>query len=92
MHQPNTSFLHLPGQAKSINFSGNSQASVFARQGAQASNQTRPVGAGAGWLDLNLTTLVPDVSFDGVRRRGEDEEVQSPLPLPAKKHRASNCA
>ncbi|XP_066383061.1 zinc finger protein 36-like [Miscanthus floridulus] len=49
-------------------------------------------GAGAGWLDLNLTTLVPDVSFDGVRRRGEDEEVQSPLPLPAKKHRASNSA
>jgi len=53
-----------------------------------------PSTEGAGWLDLNLTTHVPDVSFDGVRRRGEDEEVQSPLPLQqAKKHhRASDSA
>ncbi|CAD6217408.1 unnamed protein product [Miscanthus lutarioriparius] len=52
-------------------------------------------GAGAGWLDLNLTPLAPDVSFAGVRRRSEDdEEVQSPLPLQqAKKHhRASDSA
>lgn len=52
--------------------------------------------AGAGLLDLNLTPLSspPDVPFASVRRRGEDdEEVQSPLPLPAKKHRrASNSA
>jgi hypothetical protein len=46
-----------------------------------------------GWLDLNLTPLAPDVSFAGVRRRrGEDDEVQSPLPLPAKKNRASTSA
>jgi hypothetical protein len=50
-------------------------------------------GAGAGWLDLNLSPLAPDVLFAGVRRRGEDEEVQSPLPSQqAKKHRASNSA
>jgi hypothetical protein len=54
---------------------------------------TAGAAAGVGWLDLNLTPLAPDVSFAGVRRRrGEDDEVQSPLPLPAKKHRASTSA
>ncbi|CAL5083826.1 unnamed protein product [Urochloa decumbens] len=43
-----------------------------------------------GGFDLNLAPLVaPEIGFPGVRRRGEDEEeeVQSPLPLPAKKPR-----
>lgn len=54
---------------------------------------TAGAAAGVGWLDLNLTPLAPDVSFAGVRRRlGEDDEVQSPLPLPAKKNRASTSA
>jgi hypothetical protein len=53
-----------------------------------------PSTTGAGWLDLNMTPLAPPyVPFAGVRRRGEDEEVQSPMPLQqAKKHRASNSA
>ncbi|EER97472.1 hypothetical protein BDA96_02G377300 [Sorghum bicolor] len=52
-----------------------------------------PSTAGAGWLDLNSTPLAQDdVPFAGVRRRGEDEEVQRSLPLQAKKHRASNAA
>ncbi|CAN6225917.1 unnamed protein product [Urochloa humidicola] len=49
----------------------------------------------AGRFDLNLAPLVaPEVGVSGVRRRGEDEEeVQSPLPLPAKKpRRPSNSA
>ncbi|PWZ13800.1 Zinc finger protein ZAT6 [Zea mays] len=54
---------------------------------------TAGAAGGVGWLDLNLTPLAPDVSFAGVRRlRGEDDEVQSPLPLPAKKHQASTSA
>jgi hypothetical protein len=53
-----------------------------------------PSTTGAGWLDLNMTPLAPPyVPFAGVRRRSEDEEVQSPMPLQqAKKHRASNSA
>ncbi|XP_034581657.1 zinc finger protein 36 [Setaria viridis] len=48
-----------------------------------------------GGFDLNLAPLVaPEIGFPGVRRRSEDEEVQSPLPLPAKKprRRPSNSA
>ncbi|CAL5085451.1 unnamed protein product [Urochloa decumbens] len=48
-----------------------------------------------GRFDLNLAPLVaPEIGFPGVRRRGgEEEEVQSPLPLPAKKpRRPSNSA
>jgi hypothetical protein len=48
-----------------------------------------------GGFDLNLAPLVaPEIEFPIVRRRGEEEEVQSPLPLPAKKprRRPSNSA
>ncbi|CAL5061864.1 unnamed protein product [Urochloa decumbens] len=41
-----------------------------------------------GRFDLNLAPLVaPEIGFPGVRQRGEEEEVQSPLPLPSKKPR-----
>ncbi|XP_062188313.1 zinc finger protein 36-like [Phragmites australis] len=43
-------------------------------------------GSSAGGLDLNLVPTAPEIVFDGVRRRGADEEVQSPS-LPAKKPR-----
>ncbi|CAN6199648.1 unnamed protein product [Urochloa humidicola] len=49
----------------------------------------------AGRFDLNLAPLVaPEIGVSGVRRRSEEEEeVQSPLPLPAKKpRRPSNSA
>ncbi|KAG2638101.1 hypothetical protein PVAP13_2NG571000 [Panicum virgatum] len=51
-------------------------------------------GSGAvGGFDLNLVPLVPEIGSAGVRRRGEDDEVQSPLPLPPKKpRRPSNSA
>ena len=57
-----------------------------------------PSAAGSGAVggcgfDLNLAPLVPEIGSAGVRRRGEDDEVQSPLPLPPKKpRRPSNSA
>ena len=57
-----------------------------------------PSAAGSGAVggcgfDLNLAPLVPEIGLPGVRRRGEDDEVQSPLPLPPKKpRRPSNSA
>jgi len=55
-----------------------------------------PTAAGSGEVggfDLNLVPLVPEIGSAGVRRRGEDDEVQSPLPLPPKKpRRPSNSA
>jgi len=40
--QPNRSSSDLPDQAKIINFPGNSQATLFARQVLHVSNQTCP--------------------------------------------------
>jgi len=42
--QPNRPSSDLPGQAKIINFPGNSQATLFARQVLQVSNQTCQCG------------------------------------------------
>ncbi|XP_062190406.1 zinc finger protein 36-like [Phragmites australis] len=46
-------------------------------------------GSSAGGFDLNLAPRAPEIAFAGVRRRGEDEEVQSPLPA-KKQRRPSN--
>jgi len=40
--QPNRPSSDLPGQANIINFPGNSQTTLFARQVLQVSNQTGP--------------------------------------------------
>ncbi|RLM84742.1 hypothetical protein C2845_PM04G31260 [Panicum miliaceum] len=58
-----------------------------------ASLPSGAVPSAVGGFDLNLAPLVPEIGFPGVRRRGDDDEMQSPLPLPPKKpRRPSNSA
>ncbi|PUZ72746.1 hypothetical protein GQ55_2G419400 [Panicum hallii var. hallii] len=58
-----------------------------------ASLPSGAVPSAVGGFDLNLAPLVPEIGFPGVRRRGDDDEVPSPLPLPPKKPRLpSNSA